>query len=208
MPGFFLCLFYCAKTKKGGVCSVPACADPAGQNRRNNGKGKEKYSFGGYRYAPESIKFMLNGKLLHLPEELRSMLAYKAVCGRTKEVVDELKRFVRQRRRESDIAGFTYGFFADGRNDYYFTRELITTDCRLSEKVRVYKAWKKYLADNGCIVELPYSVWKGEVTPDGMQGTGSSPVTVRVDLKRPVTVRFKTEGSVYGNDNYYCGALG
>lgn len=159
-------------------------------------KEKEKYSFGGYKYAPESVKFTLNGKLLNLPEELRSKLAYKAVCGKQKEVVDELKRFVRQRRRESDIVGVTYGFYGNGSTEYYFTRDLITTGTCLKDRVCAYKTWKQYLKGRDCVVELPYTVEEGELTPNGFQQLKSDPVTVLVDLTRPVTVRFLKERMV------------
>lgn len=152
---------------------------------------KEKYSFGGYKYAPESVNFTLNGKLLNLPEELRSTLAYKAVCGRKQEVLDELKRFVRKRRRESDIVGVTYGFYGVGSSEYYFTRDLIAVDFK--ERIRVYKEWKNFLLDRDCVVELPYVVEEGEFTTGGMQLKDSRVATIRVDLLRPVKVRFCKE---------------
>jgi len=158
------------------------------------GKEKERYSFGGYRYAPESVKFTLNGKRLILPEELRSILAYKAVCGQTKEVVDGLKRFVRKQRRESNIAGITYGFYGAGTTEYYFTRDLvIPADSKLSEKVRVYKAWKEFLLEKNCVVELPYVVEEGEVMPNGIKKTETRPAEARVDLLRPIKVFFQRE---------------
>ena len=170
---------------------------PGKAEQKNMRKEKEKYSFGGYKYAPESVKFTLNGKVLNLPEELRSTLAYKAVCGKTKEVVDELKRFVRQRRRESNIAGVAYGFYGTGSTEYYFTRDLIATETdSLAERARVYKAWKHFLKDRDCVVELPYIVEEGELAPNGIQQLKSGQVTVRVDLMRPVTVRFRKERMV------------
>jgi len=165
--------------------------------KKEMGKEMEHYSFGGYKYAPESVRFTLNGKLLNLPEELRSILAYKAVCGQKKEVVDGLKRFVRQQRRESDIEGITYGFYGTGTNEYYFTRDLIIpTDSNLEDKVRAYKAWKQYLSEKDCIVELPYIVEEGEVMPNGMQSPEARLVVASVDLIRPVKVLFRKERMV------------
>ena len=44
----------------------------------------ENFRWGGYKYAPESVGFSLNGKRLNLPEEVRSRIAYLAVCGKNK----------------------------------------------------------------------------------------------------------------------------
>ena len=36
----------------------------------------ENFRWGGYKYAPESVGFSLNGKRLNLPEEVSSRIVY------------------------------------------------------------------------------------------------------------------------------------
>ena len=76
------------------------------QNKKGKGdcmaRKHENFKWGGYKYAPESVGFSLNGKHLNLPEEVRSRIAYLAVCGRNKEVLDELKRALRKEEKPTE----------------------------------------------------------------------------------------------------------
>lgn len=150
-------------------------------------KEKERYSYGGYKYAPESISFTLNGKLLQLPEDVRGNLAYLALCGRHKEVIDGLKRFVRKERKTSDVTYVTYGFYEKNGKEFYYTKDFLAHPMDLQDRVRVYKAWKKFLLDQNCIATT-YIVESGSVTPDGITKPTVSAKEVRVDLKRPVRI--------------------
>lgn len=151
-------------------------------------KEKERYSYGGYKYAPESINFTLNGKRLQLPDDLRSNLAYLAICGRHKEVLDGLKRFVRKERRTSNVEYVTYGFYRENGKDFYYTRDLLARPSDMQDKVRVYKKWKQYLKDNNCIATC-YTVESGAVAPDGTSKPSVRTEEVRVDLSRPVRIK-------------------
>lgn len=88
---------------------------------------KRKYNFkwSGYKYAPETIGFSLNGKHLNLPEETRSNLAYLAICGRNKEVIEELKRIVRAEEKKPIIKGKCICFFAENSDKYFYTQQLL-----------------------------------------------------------------------------------
>ena len=153
-------------------------------------KEKERYSYGGYKYATESINFTLNGKLLTLPEDLRSNLAYLALCGRHKEVIDGLKRYVRKERKSADVEYVTYGFYREnGGKDFYYTKELLACPNDMQDRIRVYKNWRKFLLDHDCIATT-YTVESGTVTPDGIAKPTVSAQEVRVDLKRPVRIKF------------------
>ena len=152
-------------------------------------KEKEKYAYVGYKNAPESINFTLNGKLLELPEEVRSNLAYLAVCGRHKEVTDGLKRFVRKERRTAAISYVTYGFYEVDGNQFYYTKDLLARPYDLQDRVRVYKNWKHYLKDNDCIATY-YTVEEGTVAPGITSKPAVSAQAMRVDLNRPVRIRF------------------
>lgn len=149
---------------------------------------RERYSYGGYKYAAESINFTLNGKLLQLPDDVRSNLAYLALCGRHKEVLDGLKRFVRKERRTSNVEYVTYGFFEKDGSQFYYTKDLLARPDDMQDKVRVYKNWKHYLQDNDCVATY-YSVEEGTVAPGEIQKPTVSAHEVRVDLNRPVRIK-------------------
>ena len=42
----------------------------------------ENFKWSGYKYAPESVGFSLNGKHINFSENIRSHLAYLAICGK------------------------------------------------------------------------------------------------------------------------------
>ena len=84
----------------------------------------EKFSWGGYKYAPETVQFSLNGKPLNLPEKTRNHIAYLAVCGKTNEARDELKRILRKDEKKPQIIGKCICFFKENSNDFYYTQQL------------------------------------------------------------------------------------
>lgn len=158
-------------------------------------KERERYSYGGYRYAAESITFTLNGKLLQLPENVRSNLAYLALCGRHKEVIDGVKCFVRKERRTSDISFVTYGFFEENGNQFYYTKDLLARPDDMQDKLRVYKGWKQFLIDRDRVATC-YSVEEGMVAPGETKKPTAKVVEVRVDLNRLVRINVIREAVV------------
>lgn len=72
----------------------------------------ENFHWGGYKYAPESVGFSINGKHINFPEEVRSRLAYLAVCGENEKLLIELKnehrKFMRQIFVSVDITAPLY----------------------------------------------------------------------------------------------------
>ena len=151
----------------------------------------ENFRWGGYKYAPESIGFSLNGKRLNLPEEVRSRIAYLAVCGKNKEVEDELKRFLRkEENKPCDL--ITFGFYAkDDRRNFYFTKQLRAYRTDLPEKLRIYKEWKHYIVDT-CGGRLqPFVVTTGHITPYGSDKANEEDTSVEIDTNRMgVIIRF------------------
>ena len=121
----------------------------------------ENFRWGGYKYAPESVGFSLNGKRLNLPEEVRSRIAYLAVCGKNKEVEDELKRILRKDEKQLRY----------NPND-------------IQDALRCYKEWKRYIKDKNCILETGYELSEGEFNPFGENKAEHRTVTSVVDLTR------------------------
>lgn len=65
-----------------------------------------RVSWSVYRYAPESFNASFRAKdgskvPINLPADTKSHIGYLAVCGKSKEVMDELKRFMRKQTRLS-----------------------------------------------------------------------------------------------------------
>lgn len=151
----------------------------------------ENFRWGGYKYAPESFNFTLNGKLLNIPAEIKGNLQYKAVCGKCKEVEDELKRYLRkEEKKPCDLV--TFGFYAkDNKRDFYFTKQLTAHRSDLSEKLRIYKEWKHYIVDT-CDCRLqPFVVTTGHITPYGTEKAGEEDTSVEIDTNRMgVVIRF------------------
>lgn len=65
----------------------------------------EIFKWSGYKYAPESVSFSLNGKHINFSENIRSHLAYLAICGENEELLIELKRALRAEEKKPLIIG-------------------------------------------------------------------------------------------------------
>ena len=65
----------------------------------------ENFHWGGYKYAPESVWFSINGKHINFPEDVRSRLAYLAVCGEKEKLLIELKRALREEEKKPRVVG-------------------------------------------------------------------------------------------------------
>lgn len=64
----------------------------------------EKFSYTyGWRTAPESYQFYLNGKLINLGCNTRNKLGYMCACGDIKKAEKELKRLLRKEEKRSSI---------------------------------------------------------------------------------------------------------
>lgn len=108
-----------------------------------------KYNFSyahGWRTAPETYKFFYNGKRLNLSLEDEREFGYKIICGKTKEVEDELKRRVRKQQKRGNVAGWCICSCVESSTVYYFTQDLMFSDrYNIKEKLGVYKEWKRYV---------------------------------------------------------------
>jgi len=143
---------------------------------------KRKYNFkwSGYKYAPETIGFSLNGKHLNLPEETRSNLAYLAICGRNKEVIEELKRIVRAEEKKPIIKGKCICFFAENSDKYYYTQQLLYNSDDIYDALRAYKEWKRYIKSKNCILDEPIAIAEGTFNPCGV----NKPIETRTECNK------------------------
>ncbi len=149
----------------------------------------EYFSWYGYKYSPSSVRFFLNGKPLRLPEEIKNRCAYLAVCGKYKEAEDELKRFVRKKRR-TQTAKKTIAFFEEcSDTKFYYTKELLYNPGDLQEELMCYKKWKKYIQDRNCILDVGYEITEGEINLFGENKSNRKLSGVKIDLTRFTTVK-------------------
>lgn len=151
---------------------------------------RERYAYGGYKYAPESYNFTLNGKVLNIPEDLKQTLRYKAACGLRDEVITELKRFVRKSRRMPNVEFITYGFFGKGEKNYYFTRDLLAKPNDFAGRICAYKNAKAGLQNAIDFLQVGYSCTTGEVSPFGSRVKSEEVYVTKLDLARPVIIKF------------------
>lgn len=121
----------------------------------------ENFKWSGYKYAPESISFSCNGKRINFPEEVRSQLAYLAVCGKSEELLIELKRALRAEEKKPRIIGKCICFFKKDSNEFYYTQQLRYNPDNLQDALRCYKEWKKYIQSKNCILETGYEIIEG-----------------------------------------------
>lgn len=158
----------------------------------------EHFSWSGYKYAPESMRFFLNGKLIDLPEDVHHEIAYLAVCGKSKEVSDELKRWLRKKEKEPRIAGKSICFFGKDSDEYYYTRDLMYKPYNIEDALYCYKRWKNYILSKNGMVNVGYEITEGQVVPGGSIKTGSHTVERKVDFSKRKSVAF-INPDIYGN---------
>lgn len=156
----------------------------------------EKFSWGGYKYAPESVGFSVYGKPLKLPEDVRNRLAYLACCGNNEEVKIGLKRVLRMDEKKPDIVKKCICFFKQGSNEFYYCRSFAYDQNNRQEALRCYKEWKHYIESKNCILETEFTVEDGEFDPFGNNKARRRVVENRVDLTRCRTINLVRD-SIY-----------
>lgn len=144
----------------------------------------ENFHWGGYKYSPESVRFSLNGKCINFSEEVRSRLAYLAVCGENEKLLIELKRALRAEEKKPRVVGKCICFFKKDSNEFYYTQQLRYNPDDLYDALRCYKEWKRYIQSKNCMLETGYEVTEGEFNPYGESKAKRKTITSIVDLKR------------------------
>lgn len=125
----------------------------------------ENFRWSGYKYAPESVGFSLNGKHINFPEEVRSRLAYLTICGKNEELLIELKRELRKEEKKPLIIGKCICFFKKDSDEFYYTQQLRYNPDNLHDALRCYKEWKRYILSKNCILEAGFTVTEGTFEP-------------------------------------------
>ena len=144
--------------------------------------------YNGYKYAPESFTFFVNGKLYagrHTEEA--AALANLIIQGKEKEAADMIKRNIRKGYKKPQY--MTIGFYQEGsKTRYFFTRQLYARRDDLRDKLRIYKEYKHFLESNDCIVNT-YEVNAGEVKPGQISAPETTIIEERADVKRPLIIK-------------------
>lgn len=162
----------------------------------NMARKHENFEWGGYKYAPETVRFSLNGKYINFPEEVRSHLAYLAVCGEKEKLLIELKRALRAEEKKSRVVGKCICFFKKGSNDFYYTKQLIYDPDNLHDALRCYKEWKHYILSKDCILETAFIVTEGNFDPFRNNKQKVRTIENHVDLTRCRTIKI-IRNSIY-----------
>lgn len=136
-------------------------------------------------YMPESFCCLVNGKRF-----VADNLGCLVICGKGKEVRDEIKRIVRRNRKQRRRV--TFGFFGKGNNRFYYTRDLGAYDDDLQDKLRIYKLWKEYCLSRDCDLATTI-ITEGTITPDGESKPKERESSDIVDLGRPIKLRYPYE---------------
>lgn len=145
----------------------------------------EKFSFTyGWKTAPESYKFYLNGKIINLDFNTCNRLGYMCCCGKVKEAENELKRFLRKEEKRSAICGKCIAFYELDGNKYFYSRDCVYKSGNLAEALRMYKEWKRYIQERDNKIAAPVRITTGFITPYGVMKGEDITEEYIVDLSR------------------------
>lgn len=154
---------------------------------------REKVSWTGYKYAPESFLFFLNGKNLYLTDVERFTVMPNSVID--KHTKDRLIQVIRQRRK-NQRRKVTFGFWEEGYKEkqkdrrFFYTRQLEAYDDDFSDKLRIYKEWKHYLEERDGIVST-HEVTSGKIIPGQKSKTKTMKTQDKADLTAPLKIYYK-----------------
>lgn len=113
---------------------------------------KDSFTYNyGWRTAPESYRFYLNGKRIDLSSATELDLGYKVICGKVKEAEDELKRIIRKERKKENLV--TFGFMEKDSNIHYLypcASWLLCEQYNIAKKIEAYKTIKSDWIKKGC----------------------------------------------------------
>ncbi|MBR4607217.1 MAG: hypothetical protein IKO41_13465 [Lachnospiraceae bacterium] len=138
-----------------------------------------------YKWAPETFRVSVDGKVLRLEDPSR--FGCLAISGKRKELEDEIKRIVRKAWRKPRL--LTIAFRGASNPDrYFYTTQLTARADDFDDRLRVFKEWKRYCLEKGCVLTTPISVTEGEFVPGAPCKGSVKFVEETVDVKKPLTV--------------------
>lgn len=149
-----------------------------------------KLSYNGYKYAPESFNFFVNGKLYAAAyTQEAAKLGYLIITGKEKEARDEIKRAIRKGYKKPEY--ITIGYYQEGSaTRYFFTRQLYARRDNLQEKLRIYKEYKHFIEARNGIVNT-YEVKSGQFVPGKAAAAQTQIIEEKADLNRPIIIHLK-----------------
>ena len=149
-----------------------------------------KISYSGYKYAPESFSFCVNGKLYaaaHTPEA--AALANLIIQGKEKEARDKIKKALRADYKKPEY--ITIGFYQEGSaSRYFFTRQLYARRDDISDKLRIYKEYKQYIESRSGIVNT-YEIKSGQFIPGKAAAPAATVIEEKADISRPIIIHLR-----------------
>lgn len=138
-----------------------------------------------YKWAPETFRCSVDGRAFALEDP--SHWGMLAVSGRVRELEDEIKRLVRASYKKTRLV--TIGFRTkENPRRVCFTHQLLAREDTLSSRLYVYREWKRYCAENGCVLTTPVAVTEGDFVPEKSEKNTVRYVRETVDLHRPITI--------------------
>lgn len=147
-----------------------------------------KLSYSGYKYAPESFTFFVNGKL-YAPAHTQSAhdLAMLIIQGKEDEARAEIKRAIRASYKQPEY--ITIGYYQEGSaTRYFFTRQLYARRDDLRDKLRIYKEYKHFLESNNYIVNT-YETTTADFIPGSAAVKHTEVITEKADPRRPIIIK-------------------
>lgn len=142
---------------------------------------RERITWSGYKYAPESIKATCNGKKI---DAQQNCIAMQICCGNTAGAIEEIKRQYRKGNKKEKR--YTYAFFGKGTRQFYYIAYLnFTESADIAERLYNYKELKHHLQDN------PFEIIteSGHITPDGATTPEINKEVVTIDFSRFLKLR-------------------
>ena len=145
-------------------------------------------SYNGYKYAPESFTFFVNGKVYAAAyTQEAAKLGYLIITGKEKEARDTIKRQIRADYKKPQY--LTIGFYQEGSaSRYFYTRQLYARRDDLRDKLRIYKEWKHFIESQNCVLNT-YEINAGEFIPGQKAAPKKQLIEERADLKRPLIIK-------------------
>lgn len=145
----------------------------------------EKFSFThGWKTAPESYKFYLNGNIINLEYNIRNKLGYMCACGDIKKAEDELKRLLRKEEKRSGICGKCVAFYVLDGKKYVYSQAFLYNPYNRDEALSMYKQWKQYIKENDNKIATSVRITSGFVTPYGVTKGEDKTEEYTIDLSR------------------------
>lgn len=145
----------------------------------------ERFSYThGWKTAPESYKFYLNGELINLDYDTRSKLGYMCACGNFKEAEKELKRLLRKEEKRSGICGKCVAFYVLNEQKYVYSESFLYNPYNRDEAMLMYKEWKHYIQACNNKIASPVRTTSAFVTPYGVEKAEDRTEEYTVDLSR------------------------